>query len=95
MPQTISRGAIGPAVRELQHNLRRHGAQLKPDSIFGPETEKAVRAFQSGAHLPNDGIVGARTWNALHGVGDGVRQSPERPIQHDWSFEQMLKDAGS
>jgi hypothetical protein len=95
MPQTISRGKSGPVVRELQQNLRQRGAQLKPDSLFGPETEKAVRAFQTSAHLPPDGVVGPRTWNALHGVARQPRQVPERPIQRDWSFEQMLKDTGA
>ncbi|MEG3088586.1 BPSL0067 family protein [Sphingomonas sp. PB4P5] len=95
MPQTISRGKSGPVVRELQQNLRRRGAHLKPDSLFGPETEKAVRNFQTGAHLPPDGVVGPRTWNALHGVARPPRQAPERPIYRDWSFEQMLRDTGA
>ena len=35
------------------------------DGIFGPETERAVRAFQSENGLSVDGIVGANTWSAL------------------------------
>ena len=35
------------------------------DGIFGPETERAVRAFQSENALSVDGIVGQNTWNSL------------------------------
>ena len=35
------------------------------DGDFGPETERAVRAFQSENNLSVDGIVGRNTWQAL------------------------------
>ena len=38
---------------------------VNPDGIFGPETEKAVLAFQVGAGLPPTGIVDFGTWTAL------------------------------
>lgn len=47
------------------------------DGIFGPETERAVRALQRRrAGLTVDGVVGPRTWAAL-----GLRDSREHPIQ--------------
>ena len=35
------------------------------DGVFGPETEKAVRAFQERVHLSADGIAGPHTWQLL------------------------------
>jgi peptidoglycan hydrolase-like protein with peptidoglycan-binding domain len=45
------------------------------DGWFGPDTENAVKRFQSGHQLPNDGIVGPMTWNALAG--------PDAPAEGD------------
>ncbi len=38
---------------------------VNPDGIYGPETEKAVLAFQVGAGLPPTGIVDFGTWTAI------------------------------
>ena len=38
---------------------------INPDGIFGPETERAVLAFQSNMGLPPTGIVDFATWNAV------------------------------
>lgn len=62
----IRKGDQGAIVREVQGNLRLAGAQLKVDGVFGPQTDKAVRAFQAAHHLPVDGVVGPRTMAALH-----------------------------
>ncbi len=53
----LRRGSSGPAVRELQGNLRTSGFPIRVDGSFGPETEKAVRAFQAKNRQQVDGIV--------------------------------------
>ncbi|HEX7022957.1 MAG TPA: glycoside hydrolase domain-containing protein [Trueperaceae bacterium] len=64
VPQ-IKRGDEGPAVELLQSILNMTGAGLKVDGDFGPNTESAVRAFQTARGLLVDGIVGPKTWAAL------------------------------
>jgi peptidoglycan hydrolase-like protein with peptidoglycan-binding domain len=63
---TISPGATGDVVRRLQRALRRTpDLGLTVSGVFDPQTETAVKEFQSGAGLTVDGIVGPVTWNAL------------------------------
>ena len=63
---TIGPGATGDVVRRAQRAVRRTpDLDLTVDGIFGPKTEAAVRAFQEGAGLVADGIVGPLTWDAL------------------------------
>jgi peptidoglycan hydrolase-like protein with peptidoglycan-binding domain len=63
---TISLGATGDAVRQLQRALRRTpNLGIAVDGVFGPATETAVKEFQQGAGLVADGIVGPLTWAAL------------------------------
>jgi peptidoglycan hydrolase-like protein with peptidoglycan-binding domain len=59
----LSAGSEGRQVELLQRAL---GA-IKVDGIFGPETEAAVRAFQTGRSLTVDGVVGPTTSAALRG----------------------------
>ena len=62
---TLTQGMSGPDVQYLQQRLNAHGASLTLDGQFGPATGAAVRQFQSVHGLVTDGVVGARTWNAL------------------------------
>lgn len=66
LPPTLRRGSTGQAVKGLQNALRQGGHLLVIDGSFGFETESAVRHFQSGAGLADDGIVGPHTWGALN-----------------------------
>jgi hypothetical protein len=62
---TLRMGDTGEAVKGLQGQLVRHGAELIADGDFGPKTDAAVRAFQAARGLEVDGIVGPKTWAAL------------------------------
>ena len=65
---TLKRGMRGEKVKYLQWMLNNHSgtnAQIKVDGLFGPATEKAVRAFQEKHKLAVDGIVGPKTWKVL------------------------------
>ena len=53
------------------------------DGILGPRTQEAVRAFQRFAGLPEDGIVGPQTWNALYNRAITLIKEPAIPLsQH-------------
>lgn len=69
--QTVFRqGSQGEAVSEIQTQLSqlgytgRHG-ELSTDGHFGPETQRAVEAFQRDHELVPDGVVGNRTREAI------------------------------
>lgn len=65
---TLKRGSKGPYVTLLQTKLIQLGYSLPKygaDGSFGAETEAAVKAFQRDNGLEPDGIVGAKTYEAL------------------------------
>ena len=59
---TCRRGSKGNAVKCIQYLLG-----CDKDGDFGPNTEKAVMAFQSQSKIGVDGIVGQDTWGRLFG----------------------------
>jgi peptidoglycan hydrolase-like protein with peptidoglycan-binding domain len=57
---------VGEHVQDLQEGLAAAGHYSGPvDGVFGPATDRAVRAFQASAGLPPDGIVDMTVWMAL------------------------------
>ena len=76
----LREGSNGEAVKELQRLLLPHGVfvylghdgdcvypgEEVIDGIFGPQTTRAVKSFQSKMFLLEDGIVGDKTWRALY-----------------------------
>ncbi len=67
---TIKKGSKGPAVARLQQALANLGYDPGVvDGDFGAKTDKAVRAYQAARSLTADGIVGPKTWAALHADG--------------------------
>ena len=75
--RTLSRGARGPLVVELQRRLVAAGFPAGSDGAFGPTVEKNVKAFQKARGLPVDGQVGAGTAAALEpAAGRGTTPAP-------------------
>jgi peptidoglycan hydrolase-like protein with peptidoglycan-binding domain len=76
---TVGPGADSQVVTGIQYLLRARGHAVVVDGQYGPATADAVTAFQSGAGLTADGIVGPQTWPALvvttqsGSTGDAVR----------------------
>jgi murein DD-endopeptidase MepM/ murein hydrolase activator NlpD len=68
----MRRGQRGWDVAALQFLLHERG--------FGPNTENAVRRFQSAAHLRVDGVAGPATLNALRGT-QVVTAGPIGPVR--------------
>lgn len=62
----IKKGMRGPAVSYVQQKAGLKGSAV--DGAFGDGTDAAVRAFQKGMELDDDGIVGKDTLEALDGV---------------------------
>lgn len=64
--EVLRYGSNGPIIEFLQNILQKLGFYNgKIDGIFGSNTKNAVIEFQKNMNLVQDGIVGARTWNAL------------------------------
>ncbi|SHF49175.1 Putative peptidoglycan binding domain-containing protein [Caldanaerobius fijiensis DSM 17918] len=63
---TLKKGSRGDAVKMLQENLNRLGYSTGGiDGVFGPATERAVKAFQAKYNLPVNGIAGPQTISAI------------------------------
>jgi peptidoglycan hydrolase-like protein with peptidoglycan-binding domain len=63
----LARGARGAEVEKAQQLL---GLPRKAqDGVFGPQTERAVRDFQSAHGLNDDGVIGRHTLEALTRTG--------------------------
>jgi peptidoglycan hydrolase-like protein with peptidoglycan-binding domain len=67
----VKQGDSGQAVLAVQSQWR----FIHIDGVFGPGTQALVRAFQEGAGLDADGIVGPMTWQRM---GNGpIIDAPE------------------
>ena len=79
----LSIGSSGEKVRQLQNQLNRI-AQNYPaipiiavDGIYGPETAKAVRAFQKIFNLEQTGVTDYATWYSISNIYVGVTRIAE------------------
>ena len=68
----------GADVRAAQQALRRAGAILTADGVFGPATAEATLAFQRVHGLRIDGVIGPATWTRL------LREAPAAATRPDW-----------
>lgn len=80
MPNTLSLGAVGAAVSELQNALNQLPtklAKLTADGVFGPKTRSRVVEFQGDNGLETDGIVGPITWEKLLALVAALADLPQ------------------
>lgn len=77
----LAAGSTGAAVVALQKALLKYGGAGSPtdpgpiDGDFGPQTEAAVRAYQTQRGAAADGIVGDKTWWAPAGAAGATLAS--------------------
>ncbi len=85
MATILRKGDKGKAVREIQGLLNSRSGKLvvKPDGDFGGKTETAVKEFQAKMKFKADGIVGPKTWDALHNEALKA-QFDNCFVAHDW-----------
>jgi putative chitinase len=58
----LRRGSRGPQVKRMQEALK-----IGADGVFGPGTERSLKAFQRANGLTADGIAGPATFSKLYG----------------------------
>ncbi|HLK81440.1 MAG TPA: peptidoglycan-binding domain-containing protein [Xanthobacteraceae bacterium] len=65
--RNVMMGSTGPDVKAVQQGLNKHCGRtvLVDDGIFGTNTDRVVRRFQTEKKLAPDGIVGPITRSAL------------------------------
>lgn len=76
--RTLRNGSTGQDVRALQEQLVARGSRIDVDAKFGPETERAVRAFQRSQGITVDGVVGPETRGRLAAAAATPGETPLR-----------------
>lgn len=82
---SLQRGDRGEAVADLQRLLVERGAAIAIDGMFGPATERALRAFQTANRLVATGVADVSTMKIL--------QSRSNPLARVMSFLRSLRVA--
>jgi lysozyme family protein len=87
----VKSGSTEHPVKTLQYLLRARGHSVAVDGVFGPNTEAAVKAFQTSRGLVADGIVGPLTWAALVvQVKKGSQGDAVRGVQEEFQFRNLF-----
>jgi len=81
----LRRNARGPSVVALQGDLLLLGYRAPQNAVFGPNTVRAVRAFQRASRLTASGAVGTRTARALTAAVAAALQA-DAAASADWVF---------
>ena len=83
----VATGQNGHPVKTLQFLLRARGHTVTVDGIFGPQTDAAVKAFQTRKGLAANGIVDPNSWTALIiQVKKGSSGDAVRGVQEEFQF---------
>jgi len=81
--QLLSLGDTGDQVRVIKYYLNVISTYyntiptIPVNDVFDQETEAAVRAFQQTFGLPEDGIVGRQTWQAMDDAYESILSSTQ------------------
>ena len=89
-------GAAGEWVTALQRTLNARitpPANISTDGEFGPETEDAVKRFQTQKGLEPTGIVNAETWKALGPLVMDEQPAPEPAVVNAEATKKAPPDA--
>ncbi len=98
-------GSANDQVRVAQIRLNRISSNypaipkiVRPDGIFGTDTEDAVRSFQEIFGLTPDGIIGPATWYTIQNIYIGVKRLNDlnsegiRPEEVSDQFPDVLQE---
>ena len=89
----VATGHNGHPVKTLQFLLTARGHTVTVDGIFGPQTDAAVKAFQTSKGLAANGTVDPNTWTALIiQVKKGSSGDAVRGVQEEFQFRNESGD---
>lgn len=75
---SLSRGQSGPGVRELQTLLK-----VSADSLFGAQTEAALKRVQTASNLPATGVLDRATLQAIESASASASASASMQVAKD------------
>lgn len=85
----LKEGSVGESVKWLQAELNANGANLTIDGQFGKQTKLAVLLYQKNHGLVADGIVGAKTIEALKSKKAVVKTADNEKVIWDYLIKKI------